>query len=80
MRHLTCMRHWMHGCTNAPAHGSLHSDWRALFSAPPQFSVQVTGKKFVPLAEAPNEVKRMNGGKSELHMQVEMHRAGWGHV
>ena len=32
--------------------------------------LQVTGKKFVPLAEAPAEVKAMNGGKSELHMQV----------
>ena len=31
---------------------------------------EVTGKSFNPLAEAPDEVKRMNGGKSELFMQV----------
>lgn len=33
-------------------------------------AAQVTGKKFVPLVEAPEVVKKMNGGKSELHMQV----------
>ena len=31
---------------------------------------EVTGKSFNPLLEAPEEVKRMNGGKSELFMQV----------
>ena len=33
-------------------------------------SGEVTGKSFNPLLEAPEEVKRMNGGKSELFMQV----------
>lgn len=32
--------------------------------------LQVTGKSFNPLVEAPEEVKKMNGGKSELFMQV----------
>ena len=36
---------------------------------------QVTGKSFNPLLEAPEEVKKMNGGKSELFMQVRL--AGW---
>ncbi|KAL4437489.1 hypothetical protein ABPG77_003470 [Micractinium sp. CCAP 211/92] len=31
---------------------------------------EVTGKSFNPLLEAPEEVKKMNGGKSELFMQV----------
>ncbi len=30
----------------------------------------MTGKSFNPLLEAPDEVKKMNGGKSELFMQV----------
>jgi hypothetical protein len=30
----------------------------------------VTGKSFNPLAEAPDEVKKQSGGKSELFMQV----------
>ncbi|EFN55074.1 hypothetical protein CHLNCDRAFT_52849 [Chlorella variabilis] len=31
---------------------------------------EVSGKSFNPLQEAPDEVKKMNGGKSELFMQV----------
>eukprot|EP00887_Chlorella_sp_A99_P007647 scaffold20.g7647.t1 len=33
-------------------------------------ALEVTGKTFNPLAEAPEEVKALNGGKSELFMQA----------
>lgn len=36
----------------------------------------MTGKSFNPLLEAPDEVKKMNGGKSELFMQVGCGRGG----
>lgn len=39
----------------------------------------MTGKSFNPLLEAPDEVKKMNGGKSELFMQVGRGGGGcWG--